>query len=1061
MRELRWYLEGFLDYPFPPETVHAEQVLDALKSWGRDAFNALFDRRDGGEWLAKTDIIQISSDDASVLSWPWEALYDPRAGTYLAPRYRIERRLNQLEDPPAPGDLPKDRVNILMVVARPYRNDVRYRSIARPLVELIHSKHLPASVDILRPPTFEQLRADLHARPNYYHVIHFDGHGGYGEAGVHVDRSHHQYQGSQGHLIFENDLGEADPKSANDLSVLLHEHAAPTVVLNACQAAMLDEKAEDAFASVATALLQGGMRSVVAMAYSLYVSGAQVFLPAFYGRLFESGSVADATLAGRQGMLSNKKRMSPRGPCELQDWLLPVLYQQAPMDFDFAKQAQVAVFESRLPRKLQEQRDEYGFIGRDGPILEMERALHRKAPCILIQGLGGVGKTTLARGFLRWLDQTGGLDGALWFDFREIRTAESVINQTGQAFYGENFGIANNKLQLLARALERVRVVMVWDNFESAAQNLPAEDRAELGRLLDTIRGTRGKVIMTSRSPEEWLKPSQRFEVRLGGLDGEERWEYCEVILRELGLKVNREDPQLKELMDQLRGHPLAMRAVLPKLERMTASRVAEALRNNISELDLSEKEEQGCLFATLRFVEQGLPEELQPLMNLVGLHESYLVADYLEAMAKQVDPAWIRARIDELTAALGVAGILRDMGNAIYEMHPLLTSYLRSKGEASETCQRAFIDVMASVADELAPRPLHEQRILFLLDGANFNFALRLSAKLGMNWPVAMLTQALAAYAQDTRDFVEALRLFHQLAEHSVAVGNPKGEARAYHHLGMIAAEQRDFARAREWYQKSLAIEEKQENEEGAARTYHYLGRIAQEQRDFASAREWYLKSLAISEKQGNEQWEASTYHQLGRIADEERDFARAGEWYLKSLAISEKQGNEHRAASTYHQLGVIAAEQGDFATAREWYLKSLAIKENQGDEHGAASTYHQLGRIAAEHRDFASAREWYQKSLAIEEKQGDETWAAITNAQIGVMELQQGNIEASGRCFVLAATLFLGASDPNSAQQVVGNFLITYQQASEADKQKLRTIWNEADLGPFPKYPSEAAQV
>src|SRR5216683_612786 len=245
----------------------------------------------------------------------------------------------------------------------------------------------------------------------------------------------------------------------------------------------------------------------------------------------------------------------------LEDWLLPVLYQQVPVDFGFARQSKVEVLESRLPKDVQEHRDEYGFIGRDGPILDMERALHRQAPCILIQGLGGVGKTTLAHGFLRWLDQTGGLEDALWFDFREIRTAESVINKIGQGFYGGNFGIAPNKLELLARAMEKVRVLMVWDNFESTAHNLPAEDRAELSRFLDAIRGTRGKVIMTSRSPEEWLKPSQRFEIRLGGLDGEERWEYCEVILRELGLKVDRDDPELKELMDQLRGHPLAMRA--------------------------------------------------------------------------------------------------------------------------------------------------------------------------------------------------------------------------------------------------------------------------------------------------------------------------------------------------------------------------------------------------------------------------------------------------------------------------------------------------------------------
>jgi hypothetical protein len=647
MGELRWYLEGFLDFPFPPETGHAERVLDALKAWGTNAFKALFNRLDAGNWLAESDILQIRSNDPHILSWPWEALFDPRAN-YLAHERRIERRLGKLPKLAPLAELPKDRVNILLVVARPYEADVRYRSIARPLVELIRSQRLPAHVEVLRPPTFDRLREHLRAKPGHYHVLHFDGHGAYGDGAGEL--SPYKQQGQHGRLIFENEQGEADAKSAGDLSALLRDYAVPAVVLNACQSGMLDASAEGAFASVATALLQSGMRSVVAMAYSLYVSGAQVFLPAFYRRLFEEGSVADAVRAGRQEMLAHKGRVCARGRYPLEDWLLPVLYQQEPLDFSFAKNRSLTVAapnQSVLPEEVREHREEYGFIGRDGPILEMERALHRQAPAILVQGLGGVGKTTLARGFLRWLDETGGLDGALWFDFRDIRTAEYVINQTGEAFYGENFRLEKNKLKLLTDALAERRVLMVWDNFESTATNLTGDDRAALGRFLDSIRGGRGKVVITSRSPEEWLKPSQRFELPLRGLDGEERWEYCETILRELGLKVDRNDAALSGLMDQLAGHPLAMRVVLPRLEQMPAAKIAEVLRTNLAELGLDEKEEQGRLFATLRFVEQGLAEELQPLLGLVGLHEGYVIADHLEAMAKEVDAGWTRDQID------------------------------------------------------------------------------------------------------------------------------------------------------------------------------------------------------------------------------------------------------------------------------------------------------------------------------------------------------------------------------------------------------------------------------
>jgi tetratricopeptide (TPR) repeat protein len=494
------------------------------------------------------------------------------------------------------------------------------------------------------------------------------------------------------------------------------------------------------------------------------------------------------------------------------------------------------------------------------------------------------------------------------------------------------------------------------------------------------------------------------------------------------------------------------MRVVLPKLEKMPAAKIAEALRTNIAELGLSEQEEQGRLFATLRFVEQGLAEELRPLLGLIGLHEGYVQVHLLEAMAKKVDGDWTRERIDRFMVALGVAGLARDVGNSAYEMHPLLTSYLRSRGDAPERCQRVFAKTMGSLADYLAGRQYHEQRIPFILHAANFHFALDLAERLSIGWAFAALIQSLALYTQGSRNFGEASRLFERLAGHEAARGESEGEAAAYHQLGMIAAEQRDFETAREWYLKSLTISEKQGNLQGAAGTYHQLGRIAEEVRDFGTAREWYLKSLAITEKQGNLQGAARTYHQLGRIAEEERDFGTAREWYLKSLAIHAKQGNLHGAAITSHQLGKIAEKGRDFETAREWYLKSLSISEKQGNLLLAASTYGQMGRIAAEQRDFETAREWCLKSLVIKEKQDDLHGAGITSGQLGIIAGLQGSFEEGGRWLSRCIATLIQTHDQYEAERNIGNFLLLHRRASPEDKQKLQAIWRDANLGPFP---------
>ena len=333
-QDLRWYLEQFLELPLGAYLDTAERVQATLQEWGSACFDSLFQkqardwfqdaRRQGLENLT----LKIASNDPRVLAWPWEALHDPEGGT-LAHHCRVERQLSELRDPlRLPDNLPKDRINILLVIARPYGDkDVGFHALSRPLVELTKAQNSPVHIDVLRPPTFDQLRQTLRDKPGFYHIVHFDGHGGYGTPG---HTSPHAFKGMQGMLVFEDNNADPAEVKADLLSNLMREHRIPIMVLNACQSAKIDEQADDAFASVAAALLNAGIHSVVAMDYNLYVSGAQQFVPAFYQRLLDSGNVAEAARAGRQAMLAHPERVCVLGEHNLQDWLVLVLYQQLP-----------------------------------------------------------------------------------------------------------------------------------------------------------------------------------------------------------------------------------------------------------------------------------------------------------------------------------------------------------------------------------------------------------------------------------------------------------------------------------------------------------------------------------------------------------------------------------------------------------------------------------------------------------------------------------------------------------------------------------------------------------
>lgn len=292
--ELRWYLEDYLQAPFGAFPELAERIAETLQKWGAKVFDTLFTgcARDWYQDVGRQNFqdfrIKINSDSPEIMFWPWEALYSQDDG-YLALRCCIDRQLSNISDPrPLPATMSQDSIHILYIIPRPYdENDVGYHILANSLVDYIRENDLPVTVDVLRPPTFDQLQKVLYEQPGYYHIVHFDGHGGYGA--VMPTPTGNVYAAPEGQLVFETDTGNPDPVDTRKLAQLLAEYNIPFVVMNACQSGMIDEQAKDPFASVAAGLLKAGVRSVVAMGYSLYVSGAKRFIPAFYERLFSTG----------------------------------------------------------------------------------------------------------------------------------------------------------------------------------------------------------------------------------------------------------------------------------------------------------------------------------------------------------------------------------------------------------------------------------------------------------------------------------------------------------------------------------------------------------------------------------------------------------------------------------------------------------------------------------------------------------------------------------------------------------------------------------------------------
>ncbi|MFM7575355.1 MAG: CHAT domain-containing protein, partial [Microcystaceae cyanobacterium] len=274
---------------------------------------------------------------------------------------------------------------------------------------------------------------------------------------------------------------QADLVEATELADLLTGKRVPVCILNACQSGkQLGSQAGQAEdyreTSLGSRLMAAGMQMVVAMGYSVTVTAAAVLIGDLYPALFRGETIEKAIRLGRLELFNRKERKANFNQLiELEDWLLPVVYSNQPVDFnlrEFTAPEEDAYFES-LAREFRFNPPEYSFVGRDLDILRIEKGLHRHN-VLLLQGMGGTGKTTLLNFLREWWQKTHFADHIFYFGYDERAwTLDQILFEIGSRVYDRfemgRFQAMNGlaQMQKLVTWLRSANGVLILDNLES------------------------------------------------------------------------------------------------------------------------------------------------------------------------------------------------------------------------------------------------------------------------------------------------------------------------------------------------------------------------------------------------------------------------------------------------------------------------------------------------------------------------------------------------------------------------------------------------------------------
>ena len=674
-----------------------------------------------------------------------------------------------------------------------------------------------------------------------------------------------------------------------------------------------------------------------------------------------------------------------------------------------------------------------GFSGREPELSALRAALSDDNAIAAVHGLGGVGKSSVAREYawrnreqfsvIWWLNaatEDAIVDGLLRVGTMFVRGLDQLADRRASAQQ-----VTNSVLSGFAKP-----VLLIFDNLED--ERLLRTWLPRTGsRALVTSRNTAWGAEITAIPVQTWS-----FETATGYLRRESgRADLSEADARTLAEALGGLPLALAHAAASLRG----MRMVTPAryLERISAHlknapRGAEYPRSVFATFTTAiaqaEKEAGGAaalLCFAASFAPDAIPDELfrQPMnAYCVGLQPA--VSE--EPAARALGSALIDdLRLDETLGVLDGLSLLSFSEAArTYSIHRLVQLAARDMlGEDPP----AWRECAAGVADAAFPTVTFAtwsqcERLLpharAALDALPSDTAFLPAGRLASRCAVYLRERGEYRVAEPLQ--VRALAIYERACE----ADNPD-IATSLNDLATLYWEQGRYGEAEPLRMRALAIRERAlgPNHLDVAASLNDLGALYYLQGRFDEAEPLYTRALRIAEDAlGGDDPDVSTcLSNLAALCYRQGRYAEAEPLYMRALAISEAAlGPDHPGvAYSLHNLASLFERQGRFEEAEPLYARALATFEKTlGPDHPKVGTsMNNLARVRYRQGRYGEAEPLYQRALVVREKAlgSDHPEVATSLHDLASLYDAQGRREEAESLYARALTIRENALGPD----------------------------------------------
>ncbi|MBN1350613.1 tetratricopeptide repeat protein [candidate division KSB1 bacterium] len=626
------------------------------------------------------------------------------------------------------------------------------------------------------------------------------------------------------------------------------------------------------------------------------------------------------------------------------------------------------------------------FIGREHEKARVIEALNSRSYLICIDGIGGIGKTSLALEVANEcldaskLDQKKAqeldlptFDGFIWTTAKDrdlmlkdiLDTIARVMDYPGIVKQP-----LEEKRESILKLFSKYRCLLVIDNFETITDDKVRDFLLHLPEP--------SKTLITSR--EQKLR--QAWEVPLKGLEQDEALQLIrnEAVRLDLGAIKAADDARLLNLYTATGGAPLALKWAMGQIKQQgqALDTVLAALHGATGDVfedmftrswSLLSEDARTILMVMTLFSISASKAAIEAtsdvhhfdLDNALG----QLVQMWLIEVTDELELSKRRYSIHPLTKSFASARFSKNRKRQLDTAHRMAEFYLKFAKENGGTDWRGY-DLLEA----------ERQNIFSVIEWCHEN----------QKW------EALREFRRWITDFLairgywdERIRLSHIAQKACRELHDYRTEAICMvYDLGWTYARQRKNEVAKGWLYKALEFFEAQEDHYGIALVLNSLGYIAIHTNEVENGKDFYLKGLKYAEKADDRLLIGLFRRALDFAFLDEKDNEKARSQLEFSKNLYDAEGDEIRLSQALYGLGKLERSQGNLKESKSLFNNALELSRKAGRKEHTAYVLWQLSLLEEQFKHKKSALDLALEANEIFTRLGIEPGAEATRAII-----------------------------------------------------------------------------